>query len=172
MTWLTAGLDPARFETLLITGTVPPGEGDMSWFAHQAGITPVIIPEMSRELSLKDILVIFKLLREMIRFKPDIIHTHKAKAGAAGRSAGLIYKLLTGGRCKIIHTYHGHIFHSYYGKAKTSLFISIERALARLATDIIITISEQQRGDTRALQGWKIQPTPRDPTRHRFRSEI
>ena len=145
VTWLTAGLDPNRFETRLITGTVPPGEGDMNWFAREAGINPVVIPEMSRELSPKDLLVIYKLLREMIRFKPDIIHTHKAKAGAVGRSAGLIYKLLTGGRCKIIHTYHGHIFHSYYGKAKTSLFISIERALARLATDIIITISEQQR---------------------------
>ncbi|MBK6799480.1 MAG: glycosyltransferase [Acidobacteria bacterium] len=151
MTWLTAGLDPNGFETRLITGTVPPGEGDMSWFAREAGINPVIIPEMSRELSPKDLLVIFKLLREMIRFKPDIIHTHKAKAGAAGRSAGLIYKLLTGGRCKIIHTYHGHIFHSYYGKAKTSLFIAIERALARFATDIIITISEQQREEIHGL---------------------
>jgi glycosyltransferase involved in cell wall biosynthesis len=44
-----------------------------------------------------------------------------------------------------VHTYHGHIFHSYYGPAKTQLFLSIEKMLARLATDRIVVISEQQR---------------------------
>src|SRR5262245_65978312 len=85
VTWLTAGLDPARFETTLITGVVPKGEGDMSYFTRAAGVEPVIIEEMSRELSLGDIVVIFKILRELFRLKPHIVHTHKAKAGAVGR---------------------------------------------------------------------------------------
>jgi len=152
VTWLTAGLNPDEFETTLITGTVPPSEGDMSYFAQSAGITPVVIKEMSRELSIRDVLVIAKLVRRFLKLKPQIIHTHKAKAGAAGRVAAMIYKWLTPSalwlkprRCRIAHTYHGHIFHSYYGAAKTKLFVAIERALARACTDRVIVISEQQR---------------------------
>jgi len=150
--WLTAGLSENEFESTLITGTVPPGEGDMSYFAAHCDVEPIIIDEMSRELSLRDILVIAKLLRQFLKLKPQIIHTHKAKAGAAGRIAGTIYKWLTPSaiwlrprQCRIVHTYHGHVFHSYYGRLKTRVFIAIERVLARLCTDRIVVISEQQR---------------------------
>jgi glycosyltransferase involved in cell wall biosynthesis len=44
-----------------------------------------------------------------------------------------------------VHTYHGHIFHSYYGPLKTRLFLAIEKVLALLITDRIVVISEQQR---------------------------
>jgi len=144
VTWLTAGLDPNEFETTLVTGTVPPGEGDMSWFAHRAGVEPLIIPEMSRELSPRDLLVIWKLIRLFFRLQPDIVHTHKAKAGAAGRVAATIYSVLARRQVRIYHTFHGHIFHSYYGPLKTKLFLLIERMLARLCTDRIIVISRQQ----------------------------
>jgi glycosyltransferase involved in cell wall biosynthesis len=154
VTWLTAGLDPERFETTLITGVIPEGEGDMGYFARAAGVEPVIIEEMSRELSLGDVAVLFKILRELFRLKPHIVHTHKAKAGAVGRLAATIYKWLTPSalllrprRLVVIHTYHGHIFHSYYGAAKTRLFIAIERALARFCVDRIVAISERQRDE-------------------------
>jgi glycosyltransferase involved in cell wall biosynthesis len=150
--WLTAGLDADGFETTLITGIVPPGEGEMSYFARDAGITPLVIKEMSRELSLRDVAVIAKLLGHFWKIKPQIIHTHKAKAGAAGRIAALLYKWLTPsalwGRprhCFVVHTYHGHIFHSYYSPAKTRFFLAIERALAKAITDRVIVLSEQQR---------------------------
>jgi glycosyltransferase involved in cell wall biosynthesis len=149
--WLTEGLCETGFETTLITGTVPPGEGDMSYFARGRNVEPNVISEMSRELSLRDILVIVKLLRQFLRLNPQIIHTHKAKAGAAGRIAALIYKWLTPSalllrprQCRIVHTYHGHVFHSYYGRLKTRFFVAIERLLARI-TDRIVVISEQQR---------------------------
>lgn len=144
VTWLAAGLDPSEFETTLVTGTVPPGEGDMSWFAHQAGIEPLVIPEMSRELSPRDLVVILKLLRLFFKLRPDIVHTHKAKAGAAGRIAAFVYRVISRRRVRIFHTFHGHIFHSYYGPLKTRIFILIERALARLCTDRIVVISRQQ----------------------------
>src|SRR5215475_2679810 len=154
VTWLTAGLDPERFETTLITGVVPAGEGDMSYFARAAGATPLVIEEMSRELSPGDIIVIFKILRELFRLKPHIVHTHKAKAGAVGRVATLIYKWLTPSALRlrprqlgVVHTYHGHIFHSYYGAAKTRLFIATERALATFCGDRIVAISERQRDE-------------------------
>ena len=93
--WLTAGLNPDEFETTLIAGTVPPGEGDMSYFARAAGVEPLVINEMSREIGLRDVLVIAKLIGRLWKLKPQIIHTHKAKAGAAGRIAAMIYKWLT-----------------------------------------------------------------------------
>jgi glycosyltransferase involved in cell wall biosynthesis len=152
VTWLAAGLSDDEFATTLITGTVPPGEGDMSYFAREAGVTPLVIDQMSRELRPRDVLVIARLVRQLFKLRPQIVHTHKAKAGATGRVAAMIYRWLTPSAlwlrprsCKIVHTYHGHIFHSYYGGAKTRLFIAIERALARLCTDRIVVIGDQQR---------------------------
>jgi glycosyltransferase involved in cell wall biosynthesis len=160
VTWLSAGLNPQEFETTLITGTVPPHEGDMSWFAQAAGIEPLVIKEMSRELSPRDLFVIVKLLRLFWQLQPLIIHTHKAKAGAAGRVAALLYKWLTPSalwlrprRCRVVHTFHGHIFHSYYGRAKSQLFVWIERWLARCCTDRIITISQQQKHEINQVFG-------------------
>src|SRR5215813_7545920 len=83
--WLTAGLNAAGFDTALITGTLPAGEGDMSYFARAAGVRPLVINELSREIGLRDVVVIAKLLRRLVRLRPDIVHTHKAKAGAVGR---------------------------------------------------------------------------------------
>jgi glycosyltransferase involved in cell wall biosynthesis len=149
--WLTAGLARAGHESVLVAGTVPPGEDDMSYFAAAQGVEPIIIPEMSREISPKDAVTVWKLYRLFVRLRPDIVHTHTAKAGTVGRVAGLFYKWLTPsvlrGRpraCRFVHTYHGHVFHSYYGAAKTKLFLAVERALARLATDRVVVISPQQ----------------------------
>jgi len=150
--WLTKGLSAPQFDSLLIAGRVPPGEDDMGYFATERGVTPIFVPEMSREISLKDALTIWKLYRLFRGEQPDIVHTHTAKAGTVGRLAGLLYRWLTPsallGRprpCRFVHTYHGHIFHSYYGPAKTRFFLTIEKILARLATDRIVVISEQQR---------------------------
>jgi glycosyltransferase involved in cell wall biosynthesis len=147
--WLTAGLND--YQTLLVAGTVPEGEGDMGYFAEQAHVVPHFIPEMSREISAKDVITIWKLFRLFLREKPELIHTHTAKAGTVGRVAGFFYRWLTPGlfvgkprKVKFVHTYHGHIFHSYYGNLKTKLFITIERLLASLVTDRVVVISEQQ----------------------------
>jgi len=142
--WLHEGLTAHGVESLLVTGVVPPGEQDMSDFAAARGVTPLVIPSMSRELSLRDLWTIWKVWRLMVRFRPDIVHTHTAKAGAVGRIAGLFYR-----RAKFVHTFHGHVFHSYYGKWKTRFFLAIERILARLNTDRILVLSEQQMHEIR-----------------------
>ncbi|MBD0326061.1 MAG: glycosyltransferase, partial [Pyrinomonadaceae bacterium] len=149
--WLTKGLQPPDYETLLVAGTVPPGEDDMGYFAAQNGVVPNIIPQMSREISPQDALTVWKLYRLLRRERPHVVHTHTAKAGTVGRISGMLYRWLTPraliGRprpCRFVHTYHGHIFHSYYGRFKTRLFLGIERMLARLATDRIVVISQQQ----------------------------
>lgn len=152
--WLTQGLQAPEWDSVLVAGTVPPGEEDMGYFADTMGVAPVFVPEMSREVSLKDFITIWKLYRLFCKERPDIIHTHTAKAGTVGRLAGLFYRWLTPQtllgrprRCRFVHTYHGHIFHSYYGPLKTRLFLTIEKGLARLITDRIVVISEQQRSE-------------------------
>ena len=145
VTWLTAGMQDDGFESVLVAGTVPEGESDMGYFAAEHDVEPVFIREMSRELSLRDIVSFYKVLRLLLRERPDIIHTHTAKAGTVGRAAALVYRLFARKRVSVVHTYHGHVFHSYYGKALTFFFLSIERVLAKIATDRLIVISEQQR---------------------------
>ena len=148
--WLEAGLRGRGVESHLVAGVVPPGEDDMSYFAESLGVRPEVIPDMSREISPKDAVTVWKLYRLMRRVRPDVVHTHTAKAGTVGRAAGWLYRWLTpsalAGRpraCRFVHTYHGHIFHSYYGRWKTRLFLAVEQALARL-TDRIVVISPQQ----------------------------
>lgn len=137
--WLHEGLSARGHECLLVTGVVPATEEDMSGFAAEHGVTPLVIPSMSRELSPLDAINIWRVWRLMRKFRPDVVHTHTAKAGAVGRIAGLFHR-----GARFVHTYHGHVFHSYYGRWKTRLFLLIERFLARFATDKIVVLSEQQ----------------------------
>ena len=149
--WLEAGLRRRGGESLLVAGVVPKGEDDMGYFAASLGVEPHVIAEMSREVSPKDAVTVWKLYGLLRRERPDLVHTHTAKAGTAGRVAGLLYRWLTPSalwgrprRCRLVHTYHGHIFHSYYGRWKTRFFLFVERALARVATDRIVVVSAQQ----------------------------
>jgi glycosyltransferase involved in cell wall biosynthesis len=148
---LTATLDPARFENHLIVGRPGPDEGDMGYLAAQKGITPLVIPELGREISpVRDLQTVLRLARTLRRQRPHIVETHTAKAGTVGRLAARL-----AGVPVIIHVFHGHVFHSYFGPVKTCLFINIERALARF-TDCIITISPAQRDDI--AQAYSIAP--------------
>lgn len=149
--WLTEALNNERFDSVLIAGVPPEGEDDMSYFADAHGVEPLFIREMSRELSTRDAVSLWKVYRAFRREQPDLVHTHTAKAGTIGRAAGFLYRWLTWKtligkprRVKFVHTYHGHVFHSYYGRAKTQFFLFVEKTLARLATDKIIVISRQQ----------------------------
>ena len=152
--WLTKELQTNGFKSVLLAGTIPEGEEDMSYFASENAVEPFFIEEMSRELSPKDIVSLWKVFRRLKLEKPDVIHTHTAKAGTVGRAAGFLYRWLTWEtflgkpRCvKLIHTFHGHVFHSYYGNLKTGIFLFIEKMLARFATDRIVVISRQQFGE-------------------------
>src|SRR6266852_145364 len=152
--WLTSALREPEWSSTLMAGQVPPGEEDMSHFAAERGVHPLIVPEMTREISIHDFTVLWKVYRVMRRIKPDIVHTHTAKAGTVGRVAALMYRWLTLAtllgrpqRCLVLHTYHGHVFHGYYGPLKTRVFLSIERLLAWTATDRIVVLSPQQKSE-------------------------
>jgi len=139
---LSAGLNKEKFYSLVMTGTIGKGEGDMSYLLTKDSAGSLVIPELQREPNIvKDIISFYKLCRLIKKEKPDIVHTHTAKAGTIGRLAATLT-----GVPLIIHTFHGHVFHSYFNPFKTNLFILIERILAR-CTDKIIVISERQKDE-------------------------
>jgi glycosyltransferase involved in cell wall biosynthesis len=157
--FLTEGLGKRGFDCELIAGMPADGEGDMTFWANENGVRPIRIDEMSREIGARDVLVVWKLFRWFRKLHPDIIHTHKSKAGATGRVAAFFYKWLTPSlfrlqprKVRVLHTFHGHIFHSYYGKLKTRVFVILERVLA-WSTDCIVTVSEQQTEEIRDTFG-------------------
>lgn len=137
-----------NWETVLVCGDVGKGEGDMTYLARERGVEPVIVPGLGRELSLwHDWRAFWRIYKIISTEKPDIVHTHTAKAGALGRMAGIAHSswLMAHGLYKkrplLVHTFHGHVLHSYFGKVKSLFFICIEKVLA-LFTDRIITVSK------------------------------
>ncbi len=96
-----------------------------------------------------------RIFSRLIEEKPDIVHTHTAKAGSSARIAVLMYNLIYGKKVRTVHTFHGHVFEGYFSRAKSLLFVWTERFLARL-TDVIIAISETQKRDL--SEKFKIAP--------------
>jgi glycosyltransferase involved in cell wall biosynthesis len=121
------------YETLLVGGLPEQDESDSLHILEDYGVKPLLIPEMKRIPNFKSDREAYRKIKQIIEeFKPDIVHTHAAKAGALGRKAAKAC-----GVPVIVHTFHGHVFHSYFGKAKTLLYKIIERRLAKISTGII-----------------------------------
>ncbi|RPD45540.1 glycosyltransferase [Paracnuella aquatica] len=138
-TYLTRYLAP-EFETLLVVGERENHEQSAEYLTEKLGIGYHTIPGMGRSISPTSDFGAYRQLKKLIRdFKPDIVHTHAAKPGALGRLAASALNVPV-----IVHTFHGHVFHSYFNSLKTNFYINTERYLAR-RTDAIITISDQQK---------------------------
>jgi glycosyltransferase involved in cell wall biosynthesis len=133
------------FETLLLHGRLGPGEGDMTYLQRDALTRRVFIPSLQRPISsVADVMATGGVLRELVRFKPHIIHTHTAKAGTVGRTAAFLYNRLVRTPARTVHTYHGHSLEGYFRNA--GAFIAIERLLAR-GTDRLVAISPRIEAD-------------------------
>jgi len=142
---LTSKLDRNKFESILLTGQISPFEGDMSYLFNSMDEKPVMIPELQREISFgSDVRAFMRIFKVILNEKPDIVHTHTAKAGSSARLAVLFYNSLYKKEVKSIHTFHGHIFKGYFNKAKSRMFIFIERLIGKI-TDVVIAISESQK---------------------------
>ena len=142
---LTKWLDQDKFHPILASGKISPQEGDMSYLLDSFDTKPVCLSELQREISpwmdLRALLKIFRLIRKE---KPDIVHTHTAKAGFIGRLSALVYNLTRRKRIRLVHTFHGHVLDGYFTWAKSLIFRYIERFLAKV-TDTIIAVSETQK---------------------------
>ncbi len=143
---LNRELNNNEFEATLVYGVVSKGEADITTFPGMGVERGILLPGLGRELHpLKDISTLLKLIAIIRRERPDIIHTHTAKAGAVGRLAAVLC-----GVPILIHTFHGHVFHGYFSPLKTSFFKLIEKLLAAFTTRII-AISPTQKKEIQSI---------------------
>ena len=144
VSWVSSSMFEYGWDTVLISGFVESDEDDLSSFLPKS-VPLIYLPQLRRSLNpLNDFKAFLKIFTELVRHQPDVVHTHTSKAGLLGRLAAFIYRLVFWREVIIIHTFHGHTFHSYFGPIKTALFLFLERFLARICTDKIVTISRQQ----------------------------
>lgn len=142
ITELMRGLDPAVVGQRLVTGHCADDEADyLDTQALDVAVTRV--DGLGRTIRPTDDAAAFARLVGLIRAsRPDIVHTHTAKAGVLGRVAART----AGIGARIVHTHHGHLLHGYFGPGKTRAVVSIERQLARV-TDVMIAVGAQVRDD-------------------------
>ena len=138
---LMTGLDPDRFTSRLLVGSVDATEAD--YFDLRAPDVPrTQVPGLGRTVRPTDDARAFRaIVREIDRFKPHIVHTHTAKAGVLGRIAARW--------CRVpatVHTFHGHLLRGYFSPAKTRAIVLTERALAP-STTRIATVGSRVRDD-------------------------
>ena len=147
--YLTEGLRKRGYDTTLVAGSLARGEDSMAFVADARGVEVVRIDELGREISpLRDLMATIRLARLIRKERPQILHTHTAKAGTVGRVAAR----LAGSRKPpiVVHTFHGHVLRGYFGPVRTLLFRLLERWLAA-GTTALIAVSPQVRDDLVAL---------------------
>ena len=132
-------LDRRGYETLLVAGRVGDGEGSAQHLARHHGATLKVLPHLTPQLRpVADLRALLALMRIMRSFRPDVVHTHTAKAGFLGRLAAV---LAVRPRPKVVHTYHGHVLEGYFGQAKTALYRGLEQSAARVS-DVLVGVSQ------------------------------
>ena len=130
----------AGYDTILATG--PSGdEVDVTHLAAESGCRLEVIPSLRREIApLRDLLALVEIVGLIRRERVAIVHTHTSKAGFLGRLAARLTKVPV-----VIHTPHGHIFYGYYGAARTSFFIALERWSATFSDALVALTDEDMR---------------------------
>lgn len=153
---LAGGQRRRGHDVLVLHGRIPEGEKSMLYLAEDLGVPTRYVPELQRELSPRRDLAAIRAIRGVIRSeRPEVLHTHAAKAGATGRLAAL---LSGAGRPPVrVHTFHGHVLSGYFGSRQERAFTLVERWLAR-TTSGLVAVSPEVRDDLVALG---VAPTDR-----------
>ena len=136
---LGSQLDPERYETLLLHGEVGSGEDSLEDEVRARGVAMARVPGLSPEVRRPhdDLRALGSLVRAIRRLRPDILHTHTAKAGMLARTAAV---LAGQPRPIVVHTYHGHVLEGYFGPARNAVYRSLEQRLAGVS-DALIGVS-------------------------------
>jgi len=139
---LMRGLDKSAFEQILVTGYCDENESDYL-DTVATDIKATRIAGLGRSVSLiADLKAFFGLVSLIRKYKPDVIHTHTAKAGVLGRLASL----LAGRGAVRVHTFHGHLLHGYFNLVITKSVILIEKFFAA-RTSVLIAIGSKVKDD-------------------------
>ena len=147
--YLSAGLEERGYETTLVAGSLARGEGSMAYVAEHKGVEVVALPDLHREISpFHDLRAAHRLSKLIRQIRPQVLHTHTAKAGAVGRTAALL-----AGDARppiVVHTFHGHVLRGYFGPVSSGFFRMLEQGLASTTT-ALVAVSPEVRDDLVAL---------------------
>ena len=129
---LARGLDPARFEQRLLVGHA--GDGERDYLDLRASDVPrITVGGLGRAPKpADDLRALAAIAAEVRRFRPDIVHTHTAKAGVLGRLPAVLHRVPNR-----VHTFHGHLLHGYFSPAVTRSVVIVERLLASRTTALV-----------------------------------
>lgn len=123
-----------RYRSVLVTGPSEGPEGSLLERARDLEAEVRLVPSLVREVApVKDLKALVHLIGVIHKERPLIVHTHTSKAGVLGRIAARVCRVPI-----IVHTPHGHVFHDYYGRAATRLFIIAERFCARFTHRLVM----------------------------------
>ena len=139
---LMRGFDAQVFDQELVTGYCAADEAD---YLEKVAtdVKAIRIDGLGRSIKPRaDLTALFTIVKEIRRFKPDVIHTHTAKAGVVGRVASI----LSGHKSIRVHTFHGHLLNGYFGAGKTKLVVLVEKFLA-LFTDQLLAVGAKVKDD-------------------------
>jgi glycosyltransferase involved in cell wall biosynthesis len=139
---LMRGLNSSEFDHRLYTGFCAVNEADYL-DSVATDVKAIRINGLGRRISVGgDVKAFVSLIKAIREFKPNIIHTHTAKAGFLGRIASLV-SLQKSIR---VHTFHGHLLNGYFDSFKRLLIVIAERALATI-TQQLLAVGDKVRED-------------------------
>ena len=137
------------WRSVLVTGRAGPHEGDLLNEARDAGLDVRVLEPLGRAIHpARDLRALAALRRLIHELRPDVVHTHTAKAGLLGRTAALGARP----RPALVHTYHGHVLSGYFGPAASALFRRAEAGLAR-RTDRLVAVAGAVRDELVSAHG-------------------
>jgi glycosyltransferase involved in cell wall biosynthesis len=129
---LAERLDHTRFEQILMAGAIDSDEGDYVTL-RAPGLRVEHVRGLGRAPSPRDDAhALAQISTAIRRFRPHVVHTHKAKAGVLGRPAAWTHRVPA-----TVHTFHGHLLHGYFSPLKTRAVVAVERGLARPTTALV-----------------------------------
>lgn len=142
-------LQARGYVTRLVRGSEGADEGSMDDLACRLEVVPTLVPGLRRDPGFGDLAAIGTLIRILRKDRPQLVHTHAAKAGALGRLAAVL-AFSPRRRPILVHTYHGHSLTGYFGGPSAHLFRAIERWLAP-RTDALLAVSPEVGDDLARL---------------------
>lgn len=141
------------FETVVLHGSSGASEGNLARLLDEAGIRHERLPELGRNPApWRDLRALAGIGRALARYRPDVVHTHLAKAGALGRLAARRARVRA-----VLHTFHGHVFEGYFPRPVSRAVVLAERGLARITHRLLVP-GERMR---RELLRYRIAPPHR-----------
>ena len=130
-------------DVTLITGPAIGPEGELFGQTKKQDYKVITVDRLIRPICpLYDLISYWQIKKHLKQIRPDIVHTHSAKAGILGRFAGYNLK----GKWAedlpaVIHTIHGLAFHRYQSEWLNRFYIAVERAAAK-RTDFFISVAD------------------------------